>query len=162
MRSEFLGDPVDRSVELCLCFLMQSSVTMLYPSKHGNGARKTFLNPLPKNTALPGEGLQFYSRSSFKPSWVSTMSGVGLRLGFHGFVGWVTKLSVGQMPTSVTCKSHSRIQSADPGWKSARHGWKQTLHLAGWAEHQAQGGRGLLELPVGYSKKKKYYILSKI
>lgn len=132
----------DRFVELFPCFLMQSRVTMLYPSKHGNGARKTFLNRLPKNTALAGEGLEFYSRSLFKPSSVSTMSRILLRLVFHGFMDWVTKCSVGQMPTSVTCKRHSRAQCAVPGWKSARRGWKQALGLAKWAEHRGQGWEG--------------------
>lgn len=76
---------------------------MLYPSKHGNGARKTFLNRLPKNTALGGEGLQFYSGSSFKPSSVSTMSQILLSLIFHVLIGWEPECSVGQMPVSVTC-----------------------------------------------------------
>lgn len=76
---------------------------MLYPSKHGNGARKTFLNRLPKNTALDGEGLKFYSRSSFKPSSVSTVSQILLSLIFHVLIDWETECYMGQMPMSVTC-----------------------------------------------------------
>lgn len=85
---------------------MQSSVTMLYPSKHGNGARKTFLNRLPKNTALGGEGLQFYSRSSFKTSSASKMSQIFLSLLFHVLIDWKRDCYLGQMPVSVTCNNH--------------------------------------------------------
>lgn len=79
---------------------------MLYPSKHGNGARKTFLNRLPKNTALGGERLLFYSRSSFKPSSVSKMSQIFLSLMFHVLIDWESECCLGQMPISVTCNNH--------------------------------------------------------
>lgn len=71
---------------------------MLYPSKHGNGARKTFLNRLPKNTALGGEGLKFYARSSFKLSSVSTVSQILLSLLFHVLVDWETEAAWARCP----------------------------------------------------------------
>lgn len=126
-------------MELFPCFLMQSSVTMLYPSKHGNGARKTFLNRLPKNTALPGEGLQFYSRSSFKPSSLSTMS--------QAWISWISGLGN---------KAHERdIARAIPqpsvlflGGKVPGMAGSKLWLWQGGQSTRGTAGRGFLELPL--------------
>lgn len=103
---------------------------MLYPSKHGNGARKTFLNRLPKNTALGGEGLKFYSRSSFKPSSVSTMSQILLSLIFHVLIDWETECYMGQMPMSVTCNNHYAFKCTY-SWVESCQAWLEANPVFG-------------------------------
>lgn len=126
---------------------MQSSVTMLYPSKHGNGATKTFLNRLPKNTALGGEGLKFYSRSSFEASSVSTMSQNLLSLLFHVLVDRETEAAWARCPWAGHAITIMHSNAHTQGRRAAKPGWKQIQSLAKWADSQGDPGRSHLELP---------------